>query len=277
MKTLAPTAAEARVVRMLRALANPARFRIVELLAERKDCSLPRIAEVVPLAQSSLSDHLSALREAGVVQASGEGPNRYYCLDPSALEYLAAYLSGLGQRAHAWTGLVESRRREHGMQIRDATADDTASIARIYNQGIEDRMATLETQLRTPDERAAWLAARVSRHPVLVAVDADNAAIGWASLNSFNPRPAYDHVVDISVSVARGERGRGVGDALLGALEQRARLLGYHKMVLAAFPTNAPGMRLYERHAFQTVGIYHEQGLLDGHWVDVIAMEKILD
>jgi phosphinothricin acetyltransferase len=229
----------------------------------------------VPLAQSSLS--LSALREAGVVQTSGEGPNRYYCLDPSALEFLAAYLSGLGQRAQSWTGLVETSRREHGMDIRDATPDDSASIARIYNQGIEDRMATLETQLRSAQERAEWLAARGSRHPVLVAVDGTGGAIGWASLNSFNPRPAYDHVVDLSVYVAREERGHGVGDALLGALEQRARSLGYHKIVLAAFPTNAPGMRLYERHGFQTVGIYHEQGMLDDRWVDVIAMEKLLN
>ena len=87
---------------------------------------------------------------------------------------------------------------------------------------------------------------------------------------------AYDNVVDLSVYVARERRGRGIGDSLLGALEQRARRIGYHKMVLAAFPTNAPGMRLYERHGFQTVGIYHEQGMLDGRWVDVIVMEKIL-
>jgi phosphinothricin acetyltransferase len=163
------------------------------------------------------------------------------------------------------------------MQIRAATADDSTSIAYIYNQGIEDRMATLETQLRTAEERAGWLAARSSRHPVLVAMDESGKVMGWASLNSFNPRPAYDHVVDVSVYVAREERGHGVGDALLGALEQRARLLGYHKLVLAAFPTNAPGMRLYERHKFQTVGIYHEQGLLDGTWVDVIVMEKLLN
>jgi phosphinothricin acetyltransferase len=94
-------------------------------------------------------------------------------------------------------------------------------------------------------------------------------------LNSFNPRPAYDHVVDLSLYVARENRGRGIGDALLGALEERARSLGYHKMVLAAFPTNVPGMRLYERHGFQTVGIYHEQGMLDGRWIDVIVMEKL--
>ena len=46
------------------------------------------------------------------------------------------------------------------MEIRNATAGDVAAIARIYNEGIEDRVATLETTLRSPEERAAWLANR---------------------------------------------------------------------------------------------------------------------
>ncbi|HEX8033540.1 MAG TPA: arsinothricin resistance N-acetyltransferase ArsN1 family A [Ktedonobacterales bacterium] len=167
-------------------------------------------------------------------------------------------------------------RDEREIAIRDATGEDSAAIARIYNQGIEDRSATLETQPRTAEERAHWLAARGSRHPVLVAVDGTGMVAGWGSLNSFNARPAYDHVVDFSVYVAREQRGRGIGDALLSALEERAREIGYHKMVLAAFPVNAPGMRLYERHGFRMVGVYREQGVLDGRWVDVIIMEKIL-
>ncbi len=162
------------------------------------------------------------------------------------------------------------------MEIRGATREDAAAIAFIYNQGIEDRSATLETQLRTADERAEWLATRGIRHPVLVAVDNAGTVVGWGSLNAFNPRPAYDHVADLSVYVARQQRGRGIGDALLGALEMRAREIGYHKIVLAAFPINAQGMRLYERHGFSTVGTYYEQGMLDGQWVDVIIMEKIL-
>ena len=278
MKTgeLAPTAVEARALRVLRALANPARFRIIALLAERKDCTAAQLAEALPLAQSSLFDHLTLLREAEIVQASSDGPNRYYCLDPATIDFLAAYLSGLGQQARSWTGLVHAAQKEQHMQIREATREDAATIARIYNQGIEDRAATLETLLRTPEERAEWLASRGPRHPVLVAVDGAGAVAGWGSLNQFNPRPVYDHVADFSVYVAREQRGQGIGDALLGALEKRARGLGYHKMVLAAFPTNAPGMRLYERHEFKTVGVYHEQGLLDGRWVDVIIMEKLL-
>lgn len=270
------SAAAARALKMLRALASPARFRVVEVLAERKDATSPQLMDELGLAQSSLHDHLAALREAGIIQTSGDRPNHYYCLDPKALEYLGAYLSGLGQRARTWAGMVETTQREGKMMIREAASTDASTIAQIYNQGIEDRVATLETEQRTAEERTAWLAARSPRHPVLVAIDDTDTIVGWGSLNPFNPRPVYDHVVDFSLYVAREQRGRGIGDALLSALETRARALGYHKMVLAAFPTNAPGMRLYERHGFTTVGVYHHQGLIDGKWIDVIIMEQLL-
>jgi L-amino acid N-acyltransferase YncA len=186
--------------------------------------------------------------------------------------------------------------------IRDAALGDAAAICHIYNQGIEDRVATLETELRTPSERREWLAARGPRHPVIVAEAAQPielsqatepqtvsnrpstaltglaapATTGWASLNRFNPRPAYDHVADISVYVERAWRGRGVGRALLGALIERGGALGYHKLVLAAFPGNAAGMALYTRLGFTRVGVYREQGWLDGRWVDVVVMERLL-
>jgi phosphinothricin acetyltransferase len=162
------------------------------------------------------------------------------------------------------------------VRVREATADDAEAIARIYNQGIEDRVATLETTLRTADERRQWLGAHSARHPVLVATRNSEEVVGWASLNPFNPRPAYDHVADFSVYVAREARGSGVGNRLLAALEERARQIGFHKLVLAAFPTNSAGMRLYTQRGFQVVGTYPELGLLDGRWVDVILMEKIL-
>jgi L-amino acid N-acyltransferase YncA len=161
------------------------------------------------------------------------------------------------------------------LDVRPARESDGEAIARIYNQGIEDRVATLETELRTPEERRRWMAARGPRHPVIVA-EAVGAVIGWASLNQFNPRPAYQHVADFSVYVERGWRGKGVGRRLLEALIELARGIGYHKMVLSAFPFNQSGVALYERLGFRTVGIYREQGLLDGKWIDTIIMEKLL-
>lgn len=160
--------------------------------------------------------------------------------------------------------------------VRPATAADAAAICTIYNQGIEDRVATLETELRTPEERRQWLQARGPRHPVIVA-EAGGEIVGWGSLNSFNPRKAYDYVADFSIYVERAWRGKGVGSQLLSRLVELGRERGYHKLVLSAFPTNAGGMALYQKFGFRTVGIYKEQGRLDGRWVDTIIMERILD
>jgi len=193
-------------------------------------------------------------------------------------------------------------------RLRLAVAADAEAICRIYNQGIEDRVATLETELRTPDDRRQWLASRSPRHPVIVAETAEfivagtvgpaltegglrqtrpgsasadspssqGGPIGWASLNVFNAREAYRFVADISVYVERGWRGKGVGRVLLEKLTGLGRAHGYHKLVLSAFPGNAAGMALYTKLGFRTVGIYHEQGQLDGKWVDTIVMEKLL-
>jgi len=159
--------------------------------------------------------------------------------------------------------------------LRPARAGDAEAVCEIYNQGIEDRVATLETELRTPEERREWMAARGPRHPVIVAESA-GVLVGWGSLNVFNARPAYCHVADFSVYVERAWRGRGVGHRLLERLIEIAREIGYHKMVLATFPTNTGGVRLYERLGFTRVGVYHEQGMLDGTWVDTLIMEKLL-
>jgi L-amino acid N-acyltransferase YncA len=159
--------------------------------------------------------------------------------------------------------------------VRLATVDDAAAICRIYNQGIEDRVATLETELRTPEERRAWLTSRSPRHPVIVA-EANGEILGWGSLNVYNARDAYRFVADFSIYVDRAWRGKRVGDAMLARLVELAREHGFHKMVLSAFPTNTGGMALYEKHGFRTIGIYKEQGQLDGRWVDTIVMEKLL-
>ena len=159
--------------------------------------------------------------------------------------------------------------------VRFASREDAAAICTIYNQGMEDRVATLETEGRDPDERRRWLATRGTRYPVVVA-EAVDQVVAWASLNPFNPRHCYDHVADISVYVERGWRGKGVGRILLARLIELGRSLAFHKLVLACFPTNTAGVALYERMGFVPVGVYREQGLLDGQWVDVLIMEQLL-
>ena len=164
---------------------------------------------------------------------------------------------------------------EPDLNVRPALPSDAQAVCVIYNEGIEDRVATLETRLRTPQEQREWLESRDERHPVIVAEN-DDGIVGWGSLNTFNPRPAYDYVADFSVYVSRACRGKGVGARLLDELIGLARNIGYHKMVLAMFDWNTAGIALYRRKGFREVGVYHEQAMLDGRWVDTAIMEKIL-
>jgi phosphinothricin acetyltransferase len=160
--------------------------------------------------------------------------------------------------------------------VRSAAGDDLAAIRRISNEGIADRIATLDEDPKTADDIAAWWSAHDERYAVLVAQDAAGAVIGWASLNPYSHRCAYRGVADLSIYVERAARGRGVGSALLAALEKRAKRSGFHKIVLFALANNAAGLRLYRAFGYRDVGVFHEQGTLDGAFVDVAAMEKIL-
>ena len=74
-------------------------------------------------------------------------------------------------------------------RLRTATEADASAICEIENQGIEDRLATLETDMRTPQERTRWLEGRGPRHPVVVAEDGGRV-VAWGSLNPFSPRDA---------------------------------------------------------------------------------------
>lgn len=99
MKALEQTIDEARAVAMLRALANPARFRIVQILADRRACVCGELVDDLPLAQSTVSEHLKVLKGAGIVQGTIEGPNTCYCLNPRALKLLSNIFTTLEQSA----------------------------------------------------------------------------------------------------------------------------------------------------------------------------------
>lgn len=72
----------------LKALAHPARLDILAVLAARGRCVCGEIVEVMPLAQSTVSQHLKVLKEAGLVQGTINGPRSCYCLDPAAVTEL---------------------------------------------------------------------------------------------------------------------------------------------------------------------------------------------
>jgi ArsR family transcriptional regulator len=77
-----------RLATRLKALAHPARLRIVDLLAARGTCICGEIVEVLPLAQATVSQHLKVLKDAGLLQGTIDGPRSCYCLNATALREL---------------------------------------------------------------------------------------------------------------------------------------------------------------------------------------------
>jgi ArsR family transcriptional regulator len=86
VKTL--TSDQKRLAQMLKALGNPVRFQIMQTLAERQLCMTSEIVATTPLAQSTVSQHLKVLREAGLIHGEIEGPATCYCLNPQGLSWL---------------------------------------------------------------------------------------------------------------------------------------------------------------------------------------------
>lgn len=77
-----------RLANMLKALGNPVRFQIIEFLARKKVCITADIVDATPLAQSTVSQHLKVLREAGLIRGEIEGPSTCYCLDAENIRWL---------------------------------------------------------------------------------------------------------------------------------------------------------------------------------------------
>ena len=155
---------------------------------------------------------------------------------------------------------------------RSATKADAAAIALIYNQGIEDRIATFETRPRTAGEIERWFD---GVHPIVVVEDGGEI-VGFASTSSYRPRDCYAKIAEFSVYVARDHRGRGVGRLGLKALIDEAGKTGLHKLVSRIFPENVASRAACRAAGFREVGIYEEHGQLEGVWKDCVIVERIV-
>ena len=86
---------ESTLAALARALGHPARVRVLRLLLARDTCVAGELAEELPLAASTVSQHLKILKKAGLVKGEVDGPRRCYCVDRSALARLKALVEKL--------------------------------------------------------------------------------------------------------------------------------------------------------------------------------------
>lgn len=80
---------------LAKAIAHPARVQILRILARRSGCVCGDIVDELPLAQSTVSQHLKVLKEAGLIRGEVDGPRVCYCIEPHALRRLKALIGAL--------------------------------------------------------------------------------------------------------------------------------------------------------------------------------------
>lgn len=83
------------IARIAKALGHPARVKILRFLLEREECVVGEIVGQLPLAQSTVSQHLKVLREAGLIHGEVDGPRICYCADETRIERFRGVLEGL--------------------------------------------------------------------------------------------------------------------------------------------------------------------------------------
>ena len=161
------------------------------------------------------------------------------------------------------------------LKARLAELRDAPAIAEIYNQGIEDRTATFETEPRTAEAVGDMLATRADRYPAVVVEDG-NRVVGFAWTSEYRPRAAYAGVAEFAIYVIPPARGQGVGRLALGELINEAERRGFTKLVSRIFPENLASRGLCAALGFREVGVYRRHGQLDGRWMDCVIVERLL-
>jgi L-amino acid N-acyltransferase YncA len=154
------------------------------------------------------------------------------------------------------------------MEIRAMRAEDWPAVRTIYEQGIATRQATFETEAPAWQ---TWDAGHLDE-PRLVAEE--GAVVGWAALSPVSGRACYAGVVEGSLYVAEGARGRGVGIALLARLCSDADAAGIWTIQTSIFPENVASLELHRRCGFRVVGTRERIAQLDGVWRDTVLLER---
>jgi L-amino acid N-acyltransferase YncA len=156
------------------------------------------------------------------------------------------------------------------MSIESMVPQDWPAVRAIYLEGIATGNATFE---QTPPEWEHWDAGHLRAARIVARLDGGDV-VGWAALSGVSSRCVYAGVAEVSIYVADRARGRGVGQKLMTRLIADSEAEGIWTLQAGIFPENIASIALHQRAGFRIVGRRERLGQMNGHWRDVVLMER---
>ena len=160
------------------------------------------------------------------------------------------------------------------ISIRKAVITDIRAITAIYNEAILNTTATFDTETKTVENRKEWFLNRDENFPVIVA-EKNNEIVGFASLNRWSDRKAYDITAENSLYIDAKYRNQGIGKKLLEVLIGIGKETNLISILARISEGNEQSIYLHELNGFEKVGTMKKVGRKFGKLLDVTLMQKI--
>lgn len=160
--------------------------------------------------------------------------------------------------------------------IRPATAADAPALAALLNHWIKHTAVTFNPVPKTEADILDMIAAKaIAGHAFLVAED-DGTVVGQASYGQFRGGQGYRTCMEHSISLLPSTPRKGLGRALMTAIEGHARSQGAHQMIAGVSGENPQGRAFHERLGYRVIAIVPEAGFKFGRYMDLVLMQKFL-
>jgi L-amino acid N-acyltransferase YncA len=266
--SLTPTQA-ATYAEWFACLADPTRVRALYTVATAPNgfIRVGDLAVQLGISQSTCSHHVRKLADVGFVRVDKVGTSSVVSVNQECC-------TGLPHAADVVMGTIEQRPccpadLPDDVAVRALRASDWPHVLRIYDEGIQTRNATFETEVPARDDLDnRWLPG----HRWVAEIDRE--VVGWASIAPISQRAAYAGVGETSIYVAEGFRGRGVGKALIHRQVTAADAAGLWTLQTSIFPENRASVALHHSAGFRTIGLRERIAWLDGEWRDTVLLER---
>jgi phosphinothricin acetyltransferase len=160
--------------------------------------------------------------------------------------------------------------------IRPATAADAPALAALLNHWIEHTAVTFNPVPRTTDDILAMIATKEADGHAFLVAEEDGKILGQASYGQFRGGAGYKTCMEHSISLAPDTHGKGLGRALMQAIEDHARAAGAHQMIAGVSGENPDGRAFHDRMGYRHIATVPEAGFKFGRYIDLVLMQKIL-